>query len=109
MLVIVLIGFAIWAVGFFALGIWAIYRIAMGWMRLNDRRAIDLEQLDVDGLALFDDVGLGGDFDVAVGLRHRGDVAGRLERRHRLAVDDPHRIELVPPRRRDDALAERQR
>ena len=40
LLAIVLIGFAIWAIGFFALGIWAIYRIAMGWMRLNDRRAI---------------------------------------------------------------------
>src|SRR5918993_2218782 len=28
LLAIVLIGFAIWAVGFFALGVWAIYRIA---------------------------------------------------------------------------------
>ncbi len=40
LLVIVLIGFAIWAIGFFALGIWAIYRIATGWMRLNERRAV---------------------------------------------------------------------
>jgi len=40
LLAIVLIGFAIWAVGFFALGVWAIYRIAKGWMRLRDRRAI---------------------------------------------------------------------
>lgn len=40
LLAIVIIGFAIWAVGFFALGIWAIYRIALGWMRLKDRRAI---------------------------------------------------------------------
>jgi len=40
LLAIVLIGFAIWALGFFALGIWAIYRIAMGWMRLNERRAV---------------------------------------------------------------------
>jgi uncharacterized membrane protein len=39
-LAIVLIGFAIWAVGFFALGVWAIYRIAKGWMLLRDRRAI---------------------------------------------------------------------
>jgi uncharacterized membrane protein len=39
-LAIVLVGFAIWAIGFFMLGIWAIYRIAAGWMRLNDRRAI---------------------------------------------------------------------
>ena len=27
-------------VGFFALGLWAIYRIARGWMALRDRRAI---------------------------------------------------------------------
>ena len=40
LLAIVLIGFAIWAVGFFALGIWAIYRIARGWLALQDRRAI---------------------------------------------------------------------
>ena len=40
LLVIVLIGFAIWAVGLFALGVWAIYRIAVGWSRLNDRRAV---------------------------------------------------------------------
>jgi len=40
MLVIVLIGFAIWAIGFFALGIWAIYRIASGWLKLRDARPI---------------------------------------------------------------------
>ena len=40
LLVILLVGFAIWAIGFFALGIWAIYRIAAGWMRLRDGRAI---------------------------------------------------------------------
>lgn len=40
LLAIVLIGFAIWAVGFFALGIWAIYRIAKGWLRLRDHQAI---------------------------------------------------------------------
>ena len=40
LLVIVLVGFAIWAVGLFALGIWAIYRIAIGWSRLNDRRPV---------------------------------------------------------------------
>lgn len=39
-LAIVLIGFAIWIVGLFVLGCWAIYRIASGWLRLNDRRAI---------------------------------------------------------------------
>src|SRR6187397_185954 len=40
LLVIVLVGFAIWAIGFFVLGIWAIYRIAAGWIRLRDRRAV---------------------------------------------------------------------
>ena len=40
LLAIVLIGFAIWFVGLFALGCWAIYRIASGWLRLNDGRAI---------------------------------------------------------------------
>ena len=40
LLVIVLVGFAIWAVGLFALGIWAIYRIALGWSRLNSRRPV---------------------------------------------------------------------
>ena len=36
-LAIVLIGFAIWIFGLFALGIWAVYRIVRGWMRLNSR------------------------------------------------------------------------
>ena len=40
LLVIVVVGFAIWAVGLFALGIWAIYRIALGWSRLISRRPI---------------------------------------------------------------------
>jgi len=40
LLLIVVVGLAIWAVGFFILGIWAIYRIATGWLRLRDRRAI---------------------------------------------------------------------
>lgn len=39
-LTLVIIGFGIWAVGFFILGVWAIYRIARGWIRLNDRRAV---------------------------------------------------------------------
>jgi len=39
-LAIVIVGFAIWMIGFFVLGIWAIYRIATGWLRLRDRRAI---------------------------------------------------------------------
>ena len=40
LLAIVLIGFAIWALGFFALGVWAIYRITKGWMRLRDRQPV---------------------------------------------------------------------
>ena len=40
LLLIVVVGLAIWAVGFFILGIWAIYRIARGWLRLRDHRAI---------------------------------------------------------------------
>ena len=39
-LTLLIVGFAIWAVGLFALGIWAIYRIALGWSRLNSRRPI---------------------------------------------------------------------
>ena len=39
-LTLVIIGFGVWAIGFFILGIWAIYRIAVGWLRLNDRRAV---------------------------------------------------------------------
>ena len=39
-LTILIIGFGVWALGFFVLGIWAIYRIAAGWIRLRDRQAI---------------------------------------------------------------------
>lgn len=39
-LALILIGFATWFVGLFALGIWSIYRIATGWLRLKDHRAI---------------------------------------------------------------------
>ncbi len=42
LLTIVLVGFAIWAVGLFLLGLWAIYRIARGWLRLKDRRPMPL-------------------------------------------------------------------
>ena len=40
LLAIVLVGFAIWWIGFGVLGIWAIYRIARGWLRLQDRRMV---------------------------------------------------------------------
>jgi uncharacterized membrane protein len=35
-LMIVLVGFATWIIGFLILAIWAIYRIARGWLALND-------------------------------------------------------------------------
>lgn len=41
-LTIVLVGFAILWVGLFVLGIWAIYRIARGWLALKDRRPLPL-------------------------------------------------------------------
>jgi len=39
-LTLVLIGFAIWALGLFALGIWATYRVVRGWLALNDGKAL---------------------------------------------------------------------
>jgi uncharacterized membrane protein len=35
---IVIIGFGIWALGLFVLGVWAVYRIARGWLRLKDHQ-----------------------------------------------------------------------
>lgn len=40
LLAIVLVGIAIWIVGLFVLGIWAIYRIARGWLALRDHRPV---------------------------------------------------------------------
>ena len=45
---IVIVGIGIWMVGFFVLGVWAIYRIASGWMRLNDRRPISADRQATD-------------------------------------------------------------
>lgn len=39
-LAIVLIGIATWIVGLFALGVWAVVRIARGWLRLRDQQPI---------------------------------------------------------------------
>jgi uncharacterized membrane protein len=39
-LTLVVIGFGVWALGFFILGIWAIYRIVKGWMRLGSRQTV---------------------------------------------------------------------
>ena len=37
-LMVVLIGFPLFFVGFVALGIWIVYRVARGWLALKDRR-----------------------------------------------------------------------
>jgi uncharacterized membrane protein len=34
-LAVILVGIATWVVGLFLLGLWAIYRIARGWLKLN--------------------------------------------------------------------------
>ena len=39
-LAFVLIGLVTWPVGLFILGVWAIYRIAVGWTRLSSRRTV---------------------------------------------------------------------
>jgi uncharacterized membrane protein len=33
---LILVGFGIWSIGMGLLGLWAIYRVARGWLRLND-------------------------------------------------------------------------
>ncbi len=35
---VILIGIGTWIAGMFALGVWAIYRIARGWLRLKDHQ-----------------------------------------------------------------------
>ena len=39
-LTLVIVGFATWALGLAVLGIWAVYRVARGWMRLNSGQAM---------------------------------------------------------------------
>ena len=39
-LTLVIIGFGTWALGMWLLGLWAAYRIARGWLRLRDHRAM---------------------------------------------------------------------
>jgi uncharacterized membrane protein len=39
-LTLVIIGFGTMAIGFFLLGVWAVYRIARGWLRLNARQSM---------------------------------------------------------------------
>jgi uncharacterized membrane protein len=39
-LTLVLVGIGTWMAGMFLLGVWAIYRIARGWLRLNAHQAM---------------------------------------------------------------------
>lgn len=39
-LTVVLVGFGTWVIGMFLLGVWAVYRIARGWLRLNAHQAM---------------------------------------------------------------------
>jgi uncharacterized membrane protein len=39
-LTVILVGIGTWVAGMFLLGLWAIYRIARGWMRLNARQGM---------------------------------------------------------------------
>jgi uncharacterized membrane protein len=41
-LTLIVVGIATWAAGMFVLGVWAIYRIARGWLRLRDHRPMPL-------------------------------------------------------------------
>jgi uncharacterized membrane protein len=41
-LAIIVIGIATWVAGMALLGLWAIYRIARGWLRLRDHRSMPL-------------------------------------------------------------------
>jgi uncharacterized membrane protein len=39
-LAVIVVGIGTWIVGMFLLGVWAIYRIARGWLRLSSRQAM---------------------------------------------------------------------
>lgn len=41
-LAVILVGIGTWIAGMFVLGVWAIYRIARGWLRLNDHQPMSL-------------------------------------------------------------------
>lgn len=41
-LALVVIGFGTWVLGMFLLGVWAIYRIARGWLALREGRAMPM-------------------------------------------------------------------
>lgn len=39
-LTLILVGFVVWGIGLFCLGLWAIYRVTRGWLALRDHHAI---------------------------------------------------------------------
>jgi uncharacterized membrane protein len=41
-LTVILVGVGTWVAGMFVLGVWAIYRIARGWMRLNSHQSMPM-------------------------------------------------------------------
>lgn len=41
-LALILIGFGTWVLGMMVLGLWAIYRIARGWLRLKDHQPMPM-------------------------------------------------------------------
>jgi uncharacterized membrane protein len=41
-LTLVIVGFGTWVVGMFLLGLWAVYRIARGWLRLNSHQPMPM-------------------------------------------------------------------
>ncbi len=41
-LTLIVVGFGTWVVGMALLGVWAIYRIARGWMRLNAHQSLPM-------------------------------------------------------------------
>ena len=41
-LAFILVGIGTWVAGMFVLGVWAIYRIARGWLRLNAHQAMPM-------------------------------------------------------------------
>lgn len=41
-LMLIVIGFVVWWIGFLAIGAWVIYRVARGWLALRDDRPLPL-------------------------------------------------------------------
>ena len=41
-LAVIVVGIATWMLGIFLLGVWAIYRIARGWLRLKDHQPMPM-------------------------------------------------------------------